>query len=262
MAEHMVRDLGEGPVIVLLHALLLDGSIFNHQAEFLASHGFRVIVPDYAGHGQSARIAHDQTVGAMAQQVFELLDQRQIKEPVIMGGLSMGGYVSFAACEAFRNRVRGLLLMDTRAVPDTAEEATNRRRAADLIRQAGSVGPLAATMLPRLLGKATVRSQPNVWKGVAEILDRTDVEAACDALLALATRPDRREMLPGIDVPTLVLVGQEDIISPPEEMAAMAAAIPGAVYRVIAGAGHLATVEQPEAVSREILSFVKQAFAD
>lgn len=260
MPEPLVRDLGQGPVVVLLHALLLDGSIFDHQALFLASQGYRVIVPDYAGHGFSARVAPDQTVAAMARQVFEVLVQKEITEPVILGGLSMGGYVSFAAFEAYRERIKGLMLMDTRAVPDTADEATNRRRAAELIRQAGSVGPLAATMMPRLLGKSTVKYQPQVWKSVAEILDRMDVEAACDALMALASRPDRRPMLAAIDVPTLVLVGQEDVISTPAEMAGLAQAVAGSVFSEIAGAGHLVTVEKPDAVNQSILMFLRQSF--
>ena len=256
MQTESVRDIGQGPVVVLLHALLLDGSLFDHQAKFLAENGYRVIVPDYGGHGKSARLAGEPTVGAMASQVFDMLDAMRIDEPVVLGGLSMGGYVSFAAFEAFRERIKGLILMDTRAVPDTPDEAANRRRAADLIRQAGSVGPLAATMLPRLLSKTTVRNQPHVWKSVAEVLDRTHVESACDALMALATRPDRRPMLPTINVPTLVLVGSDDIISTPQEMAGMAEAIPSAVFREIAGAGHLATIESPEAVNREILAFI------
>lgn len=260
MPEHLVRDQGEGPVVVLLHALLLDGSIFDQQAKFLASHGYRVIVPDYAGHGFSPRVAPDQTVAAMARQVFEVLDQKGVTGPVVLGGLSMGGYVSFAAFEGFRERIRGLMLMDTRAVPDTTDEATNRRRAAELIRQAGSVGPLAATMMPRLLGKSVIKYQPQVWKSVAEIIDRTDVESACDALVALATRPDRRPMLAAIDVPTLVLVGQEDLISTPAEMAGMASAVAGSTFAEIAGAGHLATVEKPEAVNQAILEYLRQAF--
>lgn len=248
--------LGQGPVVVLLHALLLDSSIFQHQAQVLSEKGFRVISPNYAGHGQAARISGRPTVEAMADQVFGTLNDLQIKEPIVLGGLSMGGYVSFAAWAKYRERIRGLILMNTRAVPDTPEESANRYRACDLIRQAGSVGPLAATMMPRLLGKTTISHKPHVWGQVASVLDQTPVEAACDALAALATRPDRRPMLSTISVPTLVLAGEEDIISSAAEMHSIAQGIPSAHYAVIPQAGHLSTVEAPELATGQILHFL------
>lgn len=253
--EH-VSDMGQGPVVVMLHALLLDHTMFDGQTSAIAGHGYRVITPSYAGHGKSPRVQGPPTVEAMADQVFGLLDRLGIDEPVVLGGLSMGGYVTFAAWERYRSRIRSVLLLDTRAVPDTPEEAANRHRACDLIQQAGSVGPLAATMLPRLLGKTTVGHRPEVWRQVARILDTTDVHAACDALRALAARPDRREMLADIDVPSLVLVGEEDQVSTPAEMRAMAAALPRSSFEVIAGAGHLASVEAPEKVNQAILRFL------
>jgi len=247
---------GTGPVVVLLHALLLDQSIFQHQAQALASQGFRVITPNYAGHGDAERVCAPATVEAMADQVFAGLDVLGVREQVVLGGLSMGGYVSFAAWAKYRKRIRGLILMDTRALPDTPEEAANRYRASDLIRQAGSVGPLAATMMLRLLGKTTIGHKPHVWGQVARVIDQTPVEAACDALAALATRPDRRAMLSSINVPTLVLTGEEDIISTPAEMKTIADGITAARFEVIPQAGHLVTVETPEVASQQILSFL------
>jgi pimeloyl-ACP methyl ester carboxylesterase len=251
-----ISDIGQGPVVVILHALLLDHTMFDAQSNALASHGYRVITPSYAGHGKSQRVEPPPTVESMAEQVFGILDRMGVTEPVVLGGLSMGGYVAFAAWQRYRQRIRSLLLMDTRAVPDTAEEAANRHRACDLILQAGSIGPLAATMLPRLLGKTTVRQKPDVWRQVARILDATDVHAACDALKALAARSDRRSMLADIDVPSLVLVGEEDIVSTPAEMREMAAALPRSSFEVIGGAGHLTSLEAPEEVNRVILRFL------
>jgi pimeloyl-ACP methyl ester carboxylesterase len=254
-------DMGKGPTVVLLHALLLDKSLFDHQAKSLASHGFRVIVPDYAGHGLSSRIGSaSPTVGCMADQVFELLEGLNVQFPVTLGGLSMGGYVAFAAWAKYRERISRMILMDTRAVPDTEEESRNRYRASDLIRQAGSVGPLAVTMLPKLLGRSTIKHRPEVWKQVAGILDRTSVESACDALAALATRPDRRPLLPSIDVPALVIVGQEDQISTSSEMAEMAEALPRSQFVELPSVGHLASLEDPESVSKHMLEFLMQSF--
>jgi pimeloyl-ACP methyl ester carboxylesterase len=253
-----VSDMGQGPVVVMLHALLLDHSMFDAQSQAIANQGFRVITPSYAGHGNSQRVGGTPSVEAMADQVFAVLETLHVEEPVVLGGLSMGGYVTFAAWDKYRDRIRSVLLMDTRALPDTAEEAANRHRACELIRKAGSVGPLAATMLPRLLGKTTVGHKPTVWKRVAEVLDTTEVEAACDALIALASRPDRRPMLPSIDVPSLILVGEEDIISPPAEMREIAAAMPNAAFEIVPKAGHLATIEAPEEVNRSLLRFLGQ----
>ena len=253
-------DQGNGPVVVLLHALVLDHSMFSHQSESLSKQGFRVITPSYAGHGRSNRLHGEPSVEAMTDQVFTMLDQLQITEPVILGGLSMGGYVAFAAWKKFQDRIRGLILMNTRAVPDTTEEAANRLRACTLIRQAKSISPLAATMLPRILGKTTVGYQPDVWQKVARILDLTDVEAACDALLALSTRPDRRPMLESIDVPTLVLAGEEDVISTPGEMEQIALGIRGAKFVTIPKVGHLTTLESPDQVSLALSKFLKTHF--
>lgn len=256
-----VSDQGQGPVVVMLHALMLDHTMFEAQSEALARAGYRVITPSYAGHGRSKRVAHQPTVEAMADQVFELLDHLGVEEKVTLGGLSMGGYVTFAAWQKYRPRIRSLVLMNTRALPDTAEEAANRHRACELIRQAGSVGPLAATMLPRLLGRTTVGNSPAVWRQVANILDAMDVHAACDALQALAARPDRRPMLAGIDVPSLVIASEEDQISTPAEMREMAAAMPNAAIEVIARAGHLTAIEAPNDVNRAILGFLGQAIS-
>lgn len=253
-------EQGLGAVVVLLHGLLLDHSIFSDQLERLAKLGFRVISLSYAGHGGSDRLGVGPSVGAMADQVFAMIDELGISEPVVIGGLSMGGYVAFAGLEKYRQRIRGLVLMNTRAVPDTTEEAANRQRACELIRQAKSISPLAMTMLPRLLGKSTMRHKPEVWQKVARILDCMDVEAACDALIALANRPDRRPMLSVIDVPTLVIAGEEDLISTPEEMELIAKEIAGSEFVIIPGVGHLSTLEEPEQVGQVLARFLQKYF--
>ena len=151
----------------------------------------------------------------------------------VVAGLSMGGYIAFAFWRRHRERVQALVLLDTRAEPDAPQAKANRDAAAIKVRQAGSAA-IAGEMLPRLLAPANLSNQRIVERAQTMMAEQP-VEGVAGALAGLRDRADSRPTLPTISVPTLVLVGEHDVLTPPADAAAMAAAIPGAHVVVIPG---------------------------
>lgn len=248
-------DYGPGPVVVLLHGFPLNRSMWWAQQTGVGS-TYRLITPDLRGHGETAAPEGVYTVDDMAADVVELLDALQLTEPIVLGGLSMGGYVALALMARWPERVRGLMLMDTRATADTPEAARNRESLARQVEQSGDVMPVIESMLPKLMASAVHEGHPERVASVLEMMQGTPARAVAGTLRGLAARPDRSALLPQIRVPTLVLVGAEDAIAPPAESRFMAEAIPGSQLVVIPEAGHLAPLENPGAVNAAILEFL------
>jgi pimeloyl-ACP methyl ester carboxylesterase len=251
-----VADVGSGPVVVLLHGFPFDHAMWAEQLAALAP-THRVIAPDLRGYGQSEATPDSvYEVDEFADDVLETLDALGVAGPVVVGGLSMGGYVALAIAERFPERLRGLMLLDTRAGADTPEAAANRLTAAEHIESSGEIGPLLATMLPKLFAPATQADRPEVIDRIAATMRHAPSAVVAATLRGLAARPDRTALLPRIAVPTLVLVGVDDAITPPAEARAMAAALPRATLVEIPAAGHLAPVENPPAANAAIRSFL------
>jgi len=217
----------------------------------------RVIAPDLRGHGGSPAPQGIYTMDEMADDVVELLDALEIAEPFVLGGLSMGGYVAFAFMARYPDRVRGLILMDTRASADTPEVARDREASAQAVLAADSTLPVVEKMLPRLFGKATLAEHPERVELVRAQMTQSAPQGVAGALRGMALRPDRRPMLAQISVPTLVLVGEQDAITPPDEVKSLSAAIPNSRLVVIPEAGHMAPYENPSAANAAILEFMK-----
>jgi pimeloyl-ACP methyl ester carboxylesterase len=218
---------------------------------------FRVIAPDLRGHGQSPAPEGTYTMDAMADDVVELLGALRLDVPVVLGGLSMGGYVALSLVARYPQRVRALLLLDTRAGADTPEAAQNREVTARGVLGANSPSPVVDAMVPKLFCKKTLEEQPERVELLRAAMARTTPRGIAGALRGMAIRPDRRADLARIAVPTLVLVGQDDVITPPAEVKTMAEAIPKARYEVIPDAGHLAPYENYGAANQAILGFLK-----
>jgi pimeloyl-ACP methyl ester carboxylesterase len=249
-------ERGTGPVVVLLHGFPLSKEMWRHQLDALAV-GYRVIAPDLPGHGESPAPDRIYEMDAMADEVVALLDRLGIVQPVVLGGLSMGGYVALALLRRHPERVRGLLLMDTRAAADTPDAARMREETARGVLQSKSTSVMIETMVPRLFGKTTLEKHPGKIGPILAVMERTTPQGVAGALRGMAVRPDRRGELGEIAVPTLVLVGEDDVISPPAEAREIAAAIPGARIEVIPNAGHLAPYENPSAANAAIQSFLE-----
>jgi pimeloyl-ACP methyl ester carboxylesterase len=192
----------------------------------------------------------------MAADVLELLDALQIDEPVVLGGLSMGGYVAFSLMAMAPERFRALMLMDTRATADTPEAARNREELARTVETTGNSKHVVDAMLPKLFSEESRLHRADLIWQTRMTMERTSSRALAGALRGLAQRPDRTADLASIAVPTLVLVGEHDAITGPDESRAMAAALPNAQLAIIPNAGHLAPLENPDAANEAILTFL------
>lgn len=251
-------DEGSGSAVVLLHGFPLSRAMWREQIAALApSH--RVIAPDLRGHGGSPDPEGLYTMDELADDVIELLDGLGIGGPIALGGLSMGGYVALSIMERCGKRVGALLLMDTRASADTPEAARDREANAQAVLAAQSARSLVEKMVPRLFSQATLNDHPERVEPLRCLMEETSPRGIAGALRGMAIRPDRRALLAQIAVPTLVLVGEDDVVTPPDEARGIASAIPGARLVVIPKAGHLAPYENPGASNQAILQFLATA---
>ncbi len=248
-------DDGPGPVMVLLHGFPLNRSMWKGQATEIGS-VYRVISPDLRGFGETAAPDGVYTMDAMADDVIDLLNALQILEPVILGGLSMGGYIALSAVLRYPDRFRALMLMDTRASADSPDAARNRETLARQVDSSGTIEPVVEAMLPKLFSPLTRVNKPYLIEFAHNLMIKTPARAVAGALRGMAERPDRTGDLPRIHLPTLVLVGQDDVITPPDEARTMAGALPNAQFVVIPEAGHLAPLENASASNLAILEFV------
>jgi pimeloyl-ACP methyl ester carboxylesterase len=219
---------------------------------------YRVIAPDLRGHGESEAPEGAYTMDTMADDVIELLDRLDVRDPVVVGGLSMGGYVAFSLVLRYPERVRALMILDSRATADTLEAARNREETARSILFEGSSESMIETMVPRLFGKTTLAKHPERVAPILSIMERCSVRGIAGALRGMALRPDRTPELSRIRVPTLVLVGEEDVISPPEEAQQLARMLPDGRVVVVPEAGHLAPFENPTACNEAIMRFLDE----
>jgi len=252
------EEAGAGFPVVLLHAFPLNKAMWDFQRREL-SRDYRIITPDFRGHGESAVAAGDSTLEALAEDVHGLLAELGI-ERCLLGGLSMGGYASFAFYRKYREQVVALILADTRAQADTAEGRQERARLVAVAEAEGAAG-VAAQLLPKLLGATTRASRPEIVACVRGLIHSTPVPGIVKALRGMAARPDSRPLLPEITCSALILVGEEDTLTPPADSEAIAQAIPHAQLQVIAQAGHLSNLEQPAAFTNHVRSFLAQVLA-
>lgn len=249
-----VIDEGKGTPVLFLHGFPLSHAMWKHQrAEFNATQ--RVIIPDLRGFGQSTAATPAKSLADFAEDLAAMLDQLQIKEPIVLCGLSMGGYIAFRFLEKYAPRIRGLILCDTKATADTAEAAQNRRAMADKVLQLGSQVVVDA-MLPKLFGPDTQKIRPQLIEETGAVMKSTAPQTIAAAQRAMADRPDSTPLLSKIAVPTLVLVGEHDGLASPDEMKSMATKIPGAEFQIIPDAGHMSPLEQPAAANRAIRDFL------
>jgi pimeloyl-ACP methyl ester carboxylesterase len=243
-------EAGSGPPLVLLHAFPLDRAMWRSQLAALADVA-HVYAPDLPGFGESA--AAPFTVEGVADVVAEFLVAQGIVKAAVCG-LSMGGYVALALARRHADKLAALILADTRAgIDDTATKA-NRDKSIALVNEKGSAA-LFDGMLPKVVGDAA-RTDDTLVARLKEIAARQPAASVAAALAALRDRPDANAGLKGITVPTLVLVGEHDGVTPPLSAANLSAQIRGSKLVHIPGAGHLSNVENPDAFNAAVRDFL------
>lgn len=253
-------DTGAGAPFLLVHAFPLSADLWEPQL-LAPPPGWRLIAPDLRGFrgpgaGRPVEPLGDVTVDDYARDLLGLLDHLEIADAVV-GGLSMGGYVTFALLRQAPRRVRGLVLADTRPQADSDEGRAKRRDMLALIARDGVEG-VAEAMLPGLVGATTLRDRPEVVARVERLILANHADAVRAAVSAMMTRPDSTPLLAAIDRPTLVMAGQEDAIIPLDVAEALHGAIPGSRLTVLPGAGHLPNLEHPEAFNAALARFLEE----
>jgi 3-oxoadipate enol-lactonase len=249
-----VEVRGDGPAVLFVHGYPFDRSIWSHQVAALD--GYRRIAPDLRGMGASDAPDLGYSMEIYAADLAALLDVLAVEE-VVLCGLSMGGYIAFECLRRWRQRVRGLVLMDTRAEADTVEGRKALDAAAALARDGGAEA-VTESLLPQVLGRSTRSGASITAERVRGMMSSTPVPGLVGALAAMRDRPDSSPLLAELaGVPTLVVVGEEDALTPPDVARAMADRIPGAKLVTIPGSGHLPPVERPVETTRALVEFLR-----
>ncbi len=246
---------GTGPDVVLLHPFPSSRHFWDPIVPRLDSR-YRLIMPDLRGMGESASGEGIASMERHAEDLLRLCDQLKVGKAVFVG-CSIGGYVLLDAWRRFRERFRALVLCDTKAEADDDLARETRLRAAEdvLLR-----GPdlLIASMLPKLLGESTQRNRPDVVAAARSTTSGSTAQGIAAVQRGMAARPDSTRTLSQIDVPTLVVVGAEDVLTPQPIMQGLAAKIRNSEFQVISAAGHFAPFERSEDFARILRKYLDE----
>jgi pimeloyl-ACP methyl ester carboxylesterase len=238
------------PALVLLHAFPLDRSMWDREVRALADAASPIIAPSFPGFGESELPRDQPSLDDYADAVIGVLDATRV-DTAAFAGLSMGGYVAFSIWRRHRRRVERLALIDTKAEGDTPEAKENRARLATLIREHGIEALLKAP-------PTWLRQGAPQWPAVKELIRSQRPEAVAQASIAMGGRPDSTPDLATIDVPTAIIVGEADAITPLANAKTMHERIPHSTLTVIPDAGHLANIEAPEAFDKAMRAWLKR----
>lgn len=248
------EDRGSGVPVVLLHAFPQSREMWAPQLTALSDH-FRIITPDLPGFGGSSLPPDGWTVESAADGLSDFLTGIGVHTQIVLGGLSMGGYVTLAFARRHPERLRGLILADTRAEADGPEAHANREKAITLAEEQGTAAVFAG-MLPHVVGPTTHQHRQAVVAVVTRIAEAQSAAAVAAAIRALRDRPDAGSSLPVLTVPALVIVGDEDSVTPPDVARCLAGSLPSATLEILPGAGHLSNLETPELFNEVLRAFL------
>jgi len=253
-------DRGAGRVLLLVHGFPLDHTMWRQQIDYFSTF-CRVIAPDLRGFGSSGPPAGSDTQPAAmhtyADDLSQLLNRLEIREPIVYCGLSMGGYIGWQFWQRYAERVAGLVACDTRAIADAPPAAAGRETLARRVLVEGTEC-VAEAMLPKLFDPEMTARHPQAVAETRAAIDRASRGGVAAALRGMAIRPDATDLLRDIRVPALVVVGEHDVISPVAEMRGIAERIPEADFVEIPAAGHMSPLENPVAFNAALEKFLRQ----
>ena len=256
-AEIVYTVSGSGAPVVLLHPFPVHHEFWTSAISRL-SNRYRLIVPDLRGHGDSGIGEGPATMGKHAEDLKKLCDQEEVGRASFVG-VSIGGYILFEFWRRYRERVDTLILCNTRATAETEQSrATRLQSAADVLER--GVEPFAETMLPKVLGRSTLETRPDLAQSARSMILKMSPMDINLVQKGMADRPDSIATLKTINVPVLIVAGEEDAAIPAGEAEIMQQNIPGAQLRVIPKAGHYAAFEQPEACGLLLRQFLDNSY--
>jgi pimeloyl-ACP methyl ester carboxylesterase len=258
-AKIVYRIEGNGPALVLLHPFPAHSEFWQGVAPLLAS-SYRLVMPDLRGHGDSPAGDGDATMQDHAADLAGICDAAGVKRG-IFAGVSIGGYILFEFWRRYPDRVRALILCDTKAQPDTPDARSDRLKMAEQVERSGTSAYIE-TMVPKLLGESTRARRPKLVEQARGMMSRPSAPAMASVLRGMASRPDSVATLSTINVPTLVMVGEEDKLTPRADSEFIHTHIRGSQLQVIPAAGHYAPFEQSEAAAKIMLSFLRGLASD
>ena len=252
-AEIFYEVLGSGPPVVLLHPFPANHELWKPAAEALVTR-YRVILPDLRGHGDSDTGDGPASMEKHAADIARVLDQEEVgRAPFV--GVSIGGYVLFEFWRKCRARLEALVLCNTKAQADTPEARAGRLQAATDVMERGAE-PFFESMLPKLIGNTTRSTRPDLVEGALRMMRKMSPEDVAMVQRGMAERQDSVETLKTINVPTLIVTGDEDILTGVAEAELMRRNISGSQMKVITKAGHYSPWEQPEEVGKSVRQFL------
>ena len=252
-AEIVYQTLGDGPSVVLLHPFPANHEFWLPVAQSLSTR-YRLIMPDLRGHGDSDIGEGSATMAKHAADIARVMDDADVgRAPIV--GISIGGYVLFEFWRQQRGRVAALGLSNTKAPADSPEAQAGRLQAAAEVMERGTE-PVFQSMIPRLLGKTTRETRPDLVEGALQMMRKMSPADVAAVQRGMAERPDSVDTLKTINVPTLLVTGDEDILTGLNEAELMHRHIAASQLRVFPKAGHYSPWEQPEAVGRLLRQFL------
>jgi pimeloyl-ACP methyl ester carboxylesterase len=252
-AEIVYQTLGDGPSVVLLHPFPANHEFWLPVAQSLSTR-YRLIMPDLRGHGDSDIGEGSATMAKHAADIARVMDDADVgRAPIV--GISIGGYVLFEFWRQQRGRVAAVGLCNTKAPADSPEAQAGRLQAATEVMERGTE-PFFQSMIPRLLGKTTRETRPDLVEGALQMMREMSPADVAAVQHGMAERPDSVDTLKTINVPTLLVTGDEDVLTGVNEAELMHRHIAGSELRVFPKAGHYSPWEQPEAAGRLLRQFL------
>lgn len=246
-------ETGKGFPLVLIHGFPLNKDIWVPQLDGLVKSA-HIITPDLRGHGSSQGSSENYSMDIFVNDIAALMDTKNINGP-ILGGHSMGGYITMAFCRRYIRWLSGLILVSTRASADTDEGKSNRDKMASLAKEKGAES-IAEAMIPKLLSPKSLTEKPELANQIKMIIEKTPIDGIVGDLMGIKNRLDSTPLLPKIPIPTLIIHGADDQLIPPSEAESMAGLIPECQLCVIPDAGHLPNLEQPDLFNDAVLNFI------